>query len=46
MTGDAPVRRGLAVPCFAEDPAWLVRLGIDAERAGFAARVQAAGPAG
>ena len=27
--------RGLAVPCFADDPAELVRLGIDAERAGL-----------
>ena len=27
--------RGLAVPCFAGDPAELVRLGIDAERAGL-----------
>ena len=35
MTAGAAVRRGLAVPNFAEDPAWLVRLGIDAERAGF-----------
>jgi len=31
----APVRRGLAVPCFADDPADLVRLGTDAERAGL-----------
>jgi alkanesulfonate monooxygenase SsuD/methylene tetrahydromethanopterin reductase-like flavin-dependent oxidoreductase (luciferase family) len=30
-----PPSRGLAVPCFADDPAELVRLGIDAERAGF-----------
>ena len=29
------MRRGLAVPCFAEDPAELVALGIAAERAGF-----------
>ncbi len=29
------VSRGLAVPCFREDPAELIRLGIDAERAGF-----------
>jgi alkanesulfonate monooxygenase SsuD/methylene tetrahydromethanopterin reductase-like flavin-dependent oxidoreductase (luciferase family) len=29
------VSRGLAVPCFCEDPAELIRLGIDAERAGF-----------
>ena len=35
MTADGPIRRGLAVPNFADDPAWLVRLGIDAERAGF-----------
>jgi hypothetical protein len=34
MTGNERVRRGLAVPDFAEDPAWLVRLGIDVERAG------------
>jgi alkanesulfonate monooxygenase SsuD/methylene tetrahydromethanopterin reductase-like flavin-dependent oxidoreductase (luciferase family) len=27
--------RGLAVPCFADDPADLVQLGIDAERAGL-----------
>jgi alkanesulfonate monooxygenase SsuD/methylene tetrahydromethanopterin reductase-like flavin-dependent oxidoreductase (luciferase family) len=27
--------RGLAVPCFADDPAELVQLGIDAERAGL-----------
>jgi alkanesulfonate monooxygenase SsuD/methylene tetrahydromethanopterin reductase-like flavin-dependent oxidoreductase (luciferase family) len=31
----ASVRRGLAVPCFAEDPADLVALGIAAERAGL-----------
>ena len=30
-----PPSRGLAVPCFADDPADLVQLGIDAERAGF-----------
>ena len=35
MTGDASVRRGLAVPNFAEDPAWLVDLGTAAEHAGF-----------
>ena len=35
MTAGAAVRRGLAVPNFTEDPAWLARLGIDAERAGF-----------
>ncbi len=29
------VSRGLAVPCFREDPGELIRLGIDAERAGF-----------
>jgi alkanesulfonate monooxygenase SsuD/methylene tetrahydromethanopterin reductase-like flavin-dependent oxidoreductase (luciferase family) len=29
------VRRGLAVACFREDPADLVQLGVDAERAGF-----------
>jgi luciferase-like monooxygenase len=29
------LRRGLAVPCFADDPADLVRLGVDAERAGL-----------
>jgi alkanesulfonate monooxygenase SsuD/methylene tetrahydromethanopterin reductase-like flavin-dependent oxidoreductase (luciferase family) len=29
------VSRGLAVPCFREDPAELIRLGIEAERAGF-----------
>jgi alkanesulfonate monooxygenase SsuD/methylene tetrahydromethanopterin reductase-like flavin-dependent oxidoreductase (luciferase family) len=27
--------RGLAVPCFADDPAELVQLGTDAERAGL-----------
>ncbi|WP_170315565.1 LLM class flavin-dependent oxidoreductase [Nakamurella deserti] len=32
MTG---VRRGLAAPCFAEDPAELVELGVRAEEAGF-----------
>jgi len=31
----AGLRRGLAVPCFADDPADLVQLGIGAERAGF-----------
>jgi alkanesulfonate monooxygenase SsuD/methylene tetrahydromethanopterin reductase-like flavin-dependent oxidoreductase (luciferase family) len=30
-----PMPRALAVPCFADDPADLVRLGTDAERAGF-----------
>ena len=34
MTEGGPVLRGLAVPNFAQDPAWLVRLGIDAEQAG------------
>ncbi len=29
------VSRGLAVPCFREDPAELIRLGADAEQAGF-----------
>jgi Luciferase-like monooxygenase len=29
------VKRGVAVPCFAEDPGELVELGIEAERAGF-----------
>jgi alkanesulfonate monooxygenase SsuD/methylene tetrahydromethanopterin reductase-like flavin-dependent oxidoreductase (luciferase family) len=29
------LRRGLAVPCFADDPTDLVRLGVDAERAGL-----------
>jgi alkanesulfonate monooxygenase SsuD/methylene tetrahydromethanopterin reductase-like flavin-dependent oxidoreductase (luciferase family) len=29
------VKRGVAVPCFAEDPGELVELGIAAERAGF-----------
>jgi alkanesulfonate monooxygenase SsuD/methylene tetrahydromethanopterin reductase-like flavin-dependent oxidoreductase (luciferase family) len=29
------MRRGLAVPCFAEDPRELIDLGIEAERAGF-----------
>lgn len=29
------VSHGLAVPCFREDPAELIRLGADAERAGF-----------
>jgi alkanesulfonate monooxygenase SsuD/methylene tetrahydromethanopterin reductase-like flavin-dependent oxidoreductase (luciferase family) len=31
----ATLARGLAVPCFAEDPMELARLGIEAERAGF-----------
>lgn len=31
----AVVSRGLAVPCFREDPGELIRLGVDAERAGF-----------
>ena len=31
----ATLQRGLAVPCFAEDPMELARLGIEAERAGF-----------
>ena len=30
-----PTPRALAVPCFADDPGDLVRLGIDAEQAGF-----------
>ena len=34
-TDVAGLRRGLAVPCFAEDPADLVRLGIGAEQAGL-----------
>jgi alkanesulfonate monooxygenase SsuD/methylene tetrahydromethanopterin reductase-like flavin-dependent oxidoreductase (luciferase family) len=34
-TRASTVQRGLAVPCFAEDPAWLVELGTAAERAGF-----------
>jgi alkanesulfonate monooxygenase SsuD/methylene tetrahydromethanopterin reductase-like flavin-dependent oxidoreductase (luciferase family) len=29
------LKRGIAVPCFAEDPMELARLGIEAERAGF-----------
>jgi alkanesulfonate monooxygenase SsuD/methylene tetrahydromethanopterin reductase-like flavin-dependent oxidoreductase (luciferase family) len=29
------VKRGVAVPCFADDPGELVALGIEAERAGF-----------
>jgi alkanesulfonate monooxygenase SsuD/methylene tetrahydromethanopterin reductase-like flavin-dependent oxidoreductase (luciferase family) len=33
--GEAGLRRGLAVPCFADDPADLVQLGIGAERAGL-----------
>jgi alkanesulfonate monooxygenase SsuD/methylene tetrahydromethanopterin reductase-like flavin-dependent oxidoreductase (luciferase family) len=32
MTG---LKRGIAVPCFAEDPMELARLGIEAEQAGF-----------
>jgi probable F420-dependent oxidoreductase len=35
MTTVQQVRRGLAVPSFREDPADLVKLGIEAERAGF-----------
>ena len=31
----AGLRRGLSVPCFAEDPADLVDLGVAAERAGL-----------
>ena len=31
----AVLRRGIAVPCFADDPAEVARLGIEAERAGF-----------
>src|ERR1022692_1087185 len=31
----ATLARGLPVPCFAEDPIELARLGIEAERAGF-----------
>jgi len=31
----ASLQRGIAVPCFAEDPMELARLGIGAERAGF-----------
>src|SRR5229473_5574686 len=31
----AILQRGIAVPCFAENPMELARLGIDAERAGF-----------
>jgi hypothetical protein len=31
----AGLRRGLSVPCFAEDPADLVELGVSAERAGL-----------
>ena len=35
-SGDgAGLRRGLSVPCFAEDPADLVELGVGAERAGL-----------
>jgi alkanesulfonate monooxygenase SsuD/methylene tetrahydromethanopterin reductase-like flavin-dependent oxidoreductase (luciferase family) len=33
--GGAGLRRGLAVPCFADDPADLVQLGVGAERAGL-----------
>jgi alkanesulfonate monooxygenase SsuD/methylene tetrahydromethanopterin reductase-like flavin-dependent oxidoreductase (luciferase family) len=33
--GGGGLRRGLAVPCFADDPAYLVELGIGAERAGL-----------
>ena len=33
--GGGGLRRGLAVPCFADDPADLVELGIGAERAGL-----------
>jgi hypothetical protein len=29
------LQRGLAVPCFAEDPSELIELGVAAERAGF-----------
>src|ERR1700735_5212832 len=29
------LQRGLAVPCFAEDPMELAELGVEAERAGF-----------
>lgn len=31
----AAMQRGLAVPCFAEDPRDLIELGVDAEQAGF-----------
>ncbi len=31
----ARLLRGIAVPCFADDPAELIDLGIEAERAGF-----------
>jgi alkanesulfonate monooxygenase SsuD/methylene tetrahydromethanopterin reductase-like flavin-dependent oxidoreductase (luciferase family) len=31
----ARLLRGIAVPCFADDPAELIELGIEAERAGF-----------
>jgi len=31
----AAMQRGLAVPCFAEDPRNLIELGVDAEQAGF-----------
>lgn len=31
----AVVSRGIAVPCFREDPAELIELGVEAERAGF-----------
>ncbi len=33
--GRAGLRRGLAVPCFADDPADLVQLGVGAEQAGL-----------
>ena len=33
--GGGGLRRGLAVPCFADDPADLVQLGVGAERAGL-----------
>ena len=33
--GGGGLRRGLAVPCFADDPADLIELGIGAERAGL-----------
>jgi hypothetical protein len=39
----AGVRRGLAVPCFADDPADLAELGAGAERAGLAGQLLAAG---
>jgi len=31
----ARLQRGIAVPCFAEDPAELIELGVEAERRGF-----------